>query len=67
MCKPLADMTMDELRAERAAAHDARFAADYIEGLYAWRVASDAADQRLRAVNAEMAKRQAGEGTEANG
>ena len=67
MTKPLAEMTMDELRAERTAAHDARFKADYIEGLYAWRVATEAADQRLREVNAAIAAREAHKGTKANG
>lgn len=67
MSKPLGEMTMQELRDERTAANKARFEADYIEGLFAWRVATEAADQHLRAVNAEIAARQTVEGKEANG
>ncbi len=67
MTKPLAHMSIKELHAARAAAHEARFAADYIEGLCAWRTAVDAAEQRLRDVNAELAARQPGKGATANG
>lgn len=55
--KPLAEMSLEEIQAELKAAHDARFAAEYQEGLSAWRAATEAADARIKAVNEEIDRR----------
>jgi len=65
--KPLAEMSFTELAAELAAAQSARGAAEYQEGLDAWRAATAAADARLAAVNAEIDARLAKLGTPAGG
>lgn len=55
--KPLAEMSFDELKAERAAAQDAILIADYQEGLSAWVEAKRTARERLARVNAEFEQR----------
>ena len=55
--KPAAGLAGGELLAELNAAHAARAAAEYADGLSAWRAAVTAADERLTEVQAEMAKR----------
>lgn len=67
MTKPLCEMTMQELREELGAAHQALFAADYMEGLFAWRAATEAADKRIRLAKAEIEQRGQVEKGSANG
>lgn len=55
--KPLAEMSFDELQAERAAAQDAVAVADYQDGLSAWVEAKRTAEERLARVNAELVRR----------
>lgn len=58
--KPLAEMSLDELMAERAAAHGAILVADYQEGLSAWSEAKRTAQERLARVDAEFKRRGVG-------
>lgn len=55
--KPLAEMSLDELKAERDAAAQAVQAADYQERLSAWSEMKRAAQERLAQAVAEMLRR----------
>jgi hypothetical protein len=52
--KSLCDMTFSDLASELEAARQAVQAADYQDGLDAWQRAKDAANERLRMVQAEV-------------
>ncbi len=67
LTKAFSEMTVPELHAELAAARQARFAADYMEGLFAWRVAIEAADHRIDLVKTEIERRGGVEKGQANG
>jgi hypothetical protein len=54
---PLAEMSDEELLQEQEAAVQARAAAEFVDGLDAWRSATYAADHRLDAVKAELRRR----------
>lgn len=65
--KTLEQMTMAELGDELASARVERDGADFIDGLYAWRTAKEAAAERIQACEAEIERRKSRHGAHYGG